>query len=101
MGKKELTNHDNDARPVNEVGRGDAMKALLLPLFETYADRLQFAYLFGSAAQEEASPISDIDIAVFLSQGPRAALHDIRLSLYTDLCKTLKRNELPCFAMKY
>lgn len=43
----------------------NSIKDILLPLFEKYKDNLVFAYLFGSADQNNLSQLSDIDIAVF------------------------------------
>ena len=40
---------------------------IVAPLFEK-DERVKFAYLFGSAAREEQSSLSDIDIAVYLSE---------------------------------
>ena len=71
-----------------------SIKALLLPVFEKYSDRIVFAYLFGSAALEEVTPLSDLDFAVFLSHGTRKFYSDSRFSLYADLCRTLKRNDI-------
>lgn len=71
-----------------------SLKTLLLPVFEKYPDRIVFAYLFGSAAKEEVTPLSDVDVAVFLSEGTREFYSDMRLSLYANLCRTLKQNDV-------
>jgi predicted nucleotidyltransferase len=72
----------------------DSIKADLLPVFENHADAVVFAYLFGSAAKEEPAPLSDIDIAAYLSPGAVKFHADIRLSLYADVCRALKRNDV-------
>ena len=61
----------------------------LLPVFEKYKDCLVFAYLFGSVARNQISPMSDIDIAVFLSNKGHESYVDVKLALYGDLCRTL------------
>lgn len=56
--------------------------------------RVLFAYLFGSTAKGEVAPLSDIDVAVYLSEVDSGAFFDIKLSLHADLCRTLKRNDV-------
>lgn len=59
--------------------------------------RVLFAYLFGSIAKGEVAPLSDIDVAVYLSAVDAVdpgAFFDIKLSLHADLCRTLKRNDV-------
>ncbi len=65
----------------------------VLPVFEKYRDKIIFAYLFGSVAEAETSPLSDVDIAVFLS-GTKESFFDIKLSLYADFCRALKRSDV-------
>ena len=72
----------------------ESIKAILLPVFERYADSVVFAYLFGSAAKGEATALSDIDIAVYLSYGTRKFYSDTKLSLYADLCRALRSNDI-------
>ena len=51
---------------------------IVAPVFEK-DEKVKFAYLFGSAAREEQSTLSDIDIAVYLTEGcdPAEAKLDI------------------------
>lgn len=49
--------------------------------------QVQFAYLFGSSARGDTGPLSDIDIAVFLSR--RVATFDYRLRLIESLARAL------------
>lgn len=70
------------------------IKESLFRVFEGYRDKIVFAYLFGSAAKNEMSPLSDIDIAVYLSGVESEAFFDIKLSLHADICRTLKRNDV-------
>ncbi len=72
----------------------DSIKEVLFPVFEKYRDRVIFAYLFGSAARGDIGPLSDIDIAVFLSPGPGESYQEMKLSLHADLCRALKTNEV-------
>ncbi len=70
------------------------IKDILLPVFEKYKDMVVFAYLFGSASQDTAHPLSDIDIAVFLSGQERESYFDAKLSLYADFCRALRRDDI-------
>ena len=78
----------------NDMPSANSLKSFLLPLFERYGERIKFAYLFGSAAREDAAPLSDIDIAVFLPRGTRKFYSETRLSIHADLCRMLKRNDI-------
>lgn len=70
------------------------IKELIYSVLERYKSYLIFVYLFGSAARDNMSHLSDIDIAVFLSKGDKKSYFDIKLSLYADLCRALKRNDI-------
>jgi predicted nucleotidyltransferase len=52
----------------------EQLRALFAPMPE-----VRFAYLFGSHARDDAGPLSDLDIAVFLS--PEVSAFDFRLQL--------------------
>jgi predicted nucleotidyltransferase len=51
-----------------------------------------FAYLFGGLARGSRSPLSDVDIAVFLERGRDGA--DARLFLFEALTEVLGTSEL-------
>lgn len=70
------------------------LKKYLYPVFERYRDKVIFAYLFGSTARETSYPAKDIDIAVYLKKGSPELYFDCRLSLFADLCRTLKTNKV-------
>ena len=70
------------------------IKQLLLPVFERYRANVVFAYLFGSGARGEVSPLSDIDIAIYLAEENRSSFFDIKLSLHADVSRALKRNDV-------
>jgi len=55
-------------------------------------ERVIFAYLFGSAAQGRISPLSDIDIAVYLRTCEH--LTEYRLELFNKLCDVLGTSEI-------
>jgi predicted nucleotidyltransferase len=74
--------------------QADYIKNILFPVFEKYGDKVEFAYIFGSAAGKEVYPLSDIDIAVYLSQYAGAYFTDLKLDIYADLCRTLRRNNV-------
>ena len=71
-----------------------SIRDALLAVLEKYRDRIVFAYLFGSAAEGEMHPSSDIDVAVYVSDKKAEDHFDIRLSLHADLCRALKRNDI-------
>lgn len=70
------------------------IKDVILSVFEKYNDKVVFAYLFGTAARGTMSPLSDIDIAVFLPPGTRESYFDTGLSLHADLCRALNRSDV-------
>jgi len=64
----------------------------LKPVFETH--NVVFAYLFGSHATNEASKISDIDIAVYVKDVNNESLFDKKLSVHIDICRVLKTDNI-------
>ena len=70
------------------------LKKTLLPVFRKYKDEVIAAYLFGSAAKDESTSSSDIDIALLLSGRQRESFMDLRFRLYADFCRILKRNDI-------
>lgn len=70
------------------------IKELLVPVFEKYKSHLLFAYLFGSAANDSQTPLSDIDIAVFLTDDRKESFFNTKLSMHADLCRILKRDDI-------
>lgn len=72
----------------------ESVKELLLPVFERYRAKVVFAYLFGSVAMGEASPLSDVDIAVYLDEENREFFFDLKLTLHADISRALKRNDV-------
>lgn len=61
---------------------------------ERHSDKIVFAYLFGSHARGDVSPLSDVDLAVYFSRRGAAAHAQMKIELYTDLSRALKRNDL-------
>ncbi len=70
------------------------MKEILKPAFEKQGDKIAAVYLFGSVAANEVGPSSDIDIAVLLDGRYLDSSDDLRLELYADCCRVLKRNDV-------
>ena len=62
-------------------------------------DVVLFAYLFGSHSQGTATTKSDIDIAVYLKDQSRERLFDIKICLYLELSRALKRNDIDLVMM--
>ena len=69
------------------------IKKTLFPVFER-SGSIRFSYLFGSMAKGEVAPLSDIDVAVYLSYVDREAFFDVKLSLHRDICRALNRNDV-------
>jgi len=74
--------------------RTQEIKNVLRPVFEHYGKKIIFVYLFGSVAREDIAPLSDVDVAVYLSDNLRDMFFDIKLSLYADICRALRRNDV-------
>lgn len=55
------------------------------------ANKVQFAYVFGSAASKKTVNSSDIDIAVFLNETNKTKRFDIRLKLISELEKNIDK----------
>lgn len=55
---------------------------------------IRFAYLFGSVAKGEVTPLSDIDVAVYLTHVDPEAAFDVKLSLHAGICRALKRDDV-------
>lgn len=51
-------------------------------------------YLFGSYAQDTANPLSDIDIAILLSNRNRQDYQELRLFFINALMRVLHKNDL-------
>jgi predicted nucleotidyltransferase len=58
------------------------------------SDRIAVAYLFGSTANGQAAPGSDIDLAVLLHGSAGDAGLEVRLDLYADCSRAMKRNNI-------
>ena len=69
------------------------IKKNLSPVFER-SGNIRFAYLFGSTAKGEVATLSDIDVAVYLSNVEPDAVFDTKLSLHGDICRALNRNDV-------
>jgi predicted nucleotidyltransferase len=70
------------------------IKNELAPLFIKYHEEIDAAYLFGSTAEGLTTPSSDIDIAVLLRNRDKNYRAGLKLRLYADLCRALKRNDI-------
>jgi len=76
------------AKPINE----DILKNI--PKVEAYFRENKtviFAYLFGSIAKNKQGPLSDVDIAVYLTDGDLA---NKMLSIVDELSKILRTDEI-------
>ena len=53
-----------------------------------------FAYLFGSHAEQAATTLSDIDIAVYLAEEDKSRAFVLKTDIYVQLSKALKQNKI-------
>ena len=83
-----------DSPAPGKVEFAHGIKGALAPVFEKMRDNIAAAYPFGSGTNGQTSPMSDIDLAVLLTGKELGASFDIRLDLYADCCRVLKRNEV-------
>jgi len=74
------------------IHRIENIKKQLKPLFETYKDKIVFAYIFGSLAKGKLSKLSDMDFAFYVN--PVDDLFDLKLALYADCSRLLNRNDV-------
>lgn len=72
----------------------ETVKSELAPIFSRYQQEIIAAYLFGSTTRGGTSSSSDIDIAVLLRNRDKKSGAALKFSLYADLCRTLKRNDV-------
>ena len=77
----------------------EKLKNELAPEFAKYRDDIVAVYLFGSTASGATSPSSDIDIAVLAHTNDKAGSATLKLNLYADLCRKLKRNDIDLVMM--
>jgi len=75
------------------------MKKTIKSILKDKSDSILFAYLFGSHAQGTSSKNSDMDLAVFLKDSAIVSLFDIKIDLYSNLSRTLKRNDIDIVVM--
>lgn len=75
------------------------MKDTIKNILKDNSDSVLFAYLFGSHVQGTSSKKSDIDIAVYLKDSAHESFFDIKMDLYVNLSRTLKRNDIDLVIM--
>ncbi|MDD2366038.1 MAG: nucleotidyltransferase domain-containing protein [Desulfuromonadaceae bacterium] len=72
----------------------EQFKMELFTVFSKYQPAIITAYLFGSTAKGMTTPNSDIDIALLLDSNDKTSGATLKFSIYADLCRTLKRNDI-------
>ena len=68
---------------------------------ERRRDQVLFAYLFGSLAERKEGPLSDVDVAVFLTNKCATSHFDVKLSLLADFCRALGRNDVDVVVLNH
>lgn len=66
---------------------------------EKHSLNILFAYLFGSHARGTGSESSDVDIAVFVNDHAVESFFDVKIELYLDFARALKRNDIDLVIM--
>jgi len=74
------------------VKERDLLVSKLTKYFATCPYPVTLAYLFGSQARRGATPLSDLDIAVYLANG--ASREELYLPLLAELRRLLKREDV-------
>ena len=72
----------------------DEIGNAVFPVLERYREHVLFSYIFGSAARNEQQPLSDIDIAVYLTSRPFEQYPDMKFTLHAEFCRALKRDDI-------
>jgi len=79
---------------IKRIPINSGIRSKLIPELRNYFQRrtdVLFAYLFGSSAKGRTTPLSDIDIAVYLSDRD---LPETRLDIIGDLMNILGTDEI-------
>lgn len=88
-----MTERTNPSEATPAQG-GDEIRSTLAPVFAKWTDKISAVYLFGSTAGGQAGPGSDIDLAILLADQHYSSGGEIRIDLYVDCSKALKRNDI-------
>ncbi len=72
----------------------EQLKIELTAPFSKYHEEIVAAYLFGSTVKGVTTSLSDIDIAVLTRNSDKISGASLKLRLYADLCRALKRNDI-------
>ncbi len=72
----------------------DEIKQRIGAVADRYAESLLAVYLFGSRAEGNATPLSDLDLAVLLDSRTRPLPTDLRFALYADFSRALQTNDI-------
>lgn len=70
-----------------------AIQSTLAAVFER-TENVAAVYLFGSRANGKAGPLSDVDLAVLMTANDPDRGGDLKLQLYADCSRVLKRNDI-------
>lgn len=68
---------------------------------ERRREQVLFAYLFGSLAEGKEGPLSDVDVAAFLTDKFASSHFDVKLSLLADFCRALGRNDVDVVVLNH
>jgi len=71
----------------------------LRPVLEKHRSTLRFAYLFGSLAEGNETPRSDVDLAVYVDGDPSRFNLDAKMGLHGDCCRALGRDDVDLVVM--
>ncbi len=70
------------------------MQETIRHVLSGFAPPVLFAYLIGSYGSQDEGPLSDVDIAIYLDLDSTADGLSLKLSLYAELSKALRRDDI-------
>ncbi len=70
------------------------LQDLVARAVRSFDRRVVAVYLFGSMAEGDATPSSDIDLAALLDPSEKSSFFDLRMALYAALSRALKTNAI-------
>ncbi len=71
----------------------DEVASKLSCVFTKFQEHIVFAYLFGSVAIGTQSALSDVDLAIYVSNTSTFSFSD-KLLIHADCCRRLNRDDL-------
>lgn len=94
MGAANTAEHGSLSPEGNDLAKVAVVDLDFLRTLMDQQELVVFAYLFGSHARGDSSPLSDLDIAAYFRGGSILAWHEGRIGLYLALSRGLGINDI-------